>query len=266
MKRIIYNSHNGTHPIIAEKEGSTLTLRFGTNARQSCINPTEPNHLILDYTKWLMTALLFTSNPTNFLVLGLGGGTITQFLLHHHKDSHIDSVERCQTVINIAHDCFNLPQQTNKFRIFNQDARYFLSPKNPATLPHYHIAFIDIYEPDCMAPLLFQSEFYSQVLQKLSPNGIMAVNLWDGNKKLYQKALAAIYHSCNGNCLLLPVKKRSNRILLVFPYNFTKNNLSEIKNRAGIYSQHYGLPFNIYLKYLKKPKYLPLFNFFMGSA
>jgi spermidine synthase len=266
MERIIHNSHNGIHPIVADEKGTIRTLRFGTNARQSCLDLNEPSRLILDYTKWMMTALLFPPQPSRFLVLGLGGGSITHFLLHHHHNCIIDSVERSQTVINLAHKHFLLPRKSNRLRIFNQDAWDFLNRKARNRSSSYHVAFVDIYEPDSMAPLFFNPDFFTSILQHLSSNGVMAVNVWNGDKKLYKRALAAILHSCKGHCLLLPVQNSSNHILLAFPNAISNTQIRKIKKKTEQHSRFYNLAFDTYLKKIRRPGYLPLIHFFTGLA
>ena len=257
MERVIYRGHTGSHPIEVMDEGPLRSLRFGAEERQSCIDLNAPHELQLAYTRWMMTALLFHSDPKKFLLCGLGGGSIAHFLLHHHPKACLDIVEKEKRVIHVAKKFFHLPR-TNRLHLYQNDIIDFLcSPSSPSFF--YQIAFIDIFGPRSMAPPLFIPDFYRSILDRLEPNGIMAVNLWNGDKHLYGLACQAIRESCNNQMLEMAVKKRSNAILLAFPGELPKKTLRKARKHVAQHQQHYHLPFHRYLKKLRRTNKITLF-------
>ncbi|HEB49056.1 MAG TPA: hypothetical protein ENI89_00445 [Desulfobulbus sp.] len=251
MERIIFSEQGGEHPVVVVEEEHVRCLRFGTGARQSCMDTLAPHRLQLAYTRWMMTALLLHPQPERFLVLGLGGGSLVRFLLHHHPGARIDVVEKSAEVIRIARAYFQLPQPEN-LRILHLDAADFAARlSGPGTLP-YHVAFVDLFGPDCMAGPVFEPEFHNRVLHSLAPDGVMAVNLWSGDRRRFLLARRAITVTCPGRVLKLQVKKRSNVILLAFPHRIPKSRLRRVRKNILPLQQRYGLDFARYLKRLRR--------------
>ena len=257
MERVVYRGNTGSHPIEVMDDGPLRSLRFGAEERQSCIDLDYPHELQLAYTRWMMTALLFHPDPKKFLLCGLGGGSIAHFLLHHHPTACLDIIEKEEKVIHVAKKFFHLPR-TSQLRLYQNDVIDFLchssSPKTS-----YQVAFIDIFGPRSMAPPLFVPDFYRSILDKLEPNGVMAVNLWNGDKHLYGMARQAIRDSCNNQVLEMAVKKRSNAILLAFPEELPKKTLRKARKHVAQHQQHYDLPFHRYLKKLRRTNKITLF-------
>ncbi len=247
---IIFRGHTGTHPVEITDENNLRNLRFGTQERQSTMDLDNPQVLQLAYTQWMMTALLLHPAPRNFLLLGLGGGSIVRFLLHHHPDCRIDVVEKEQLVIELARGHFQLPH-SNTLQILHQDAVHFLCNPTKDKIT-YDIAFIDIFGPRSMAPPLYVADFHQAILDHLAPSGVMAINLWNGDKKLYRRALQAIRTASKDNVLQMQVKKRSNTILLAFPRAIPKKRINAVKKQLHHYQQHYQLDFSLYLKRLRR--------------
>ena len=249
MEQLIYSGKGESFPVEVSQNGSIRNLRFGTEERQTSIDLERPHELQLAYTRWMMTALAIHPSPSRFLLVGLGGGAIAHFLLHHHPDALLDIVEKDREVISVAHSLFNLPRD-EKVRVHHLDAVDFLcTASSPAT---YHVAFIDIFGAGTMAPPLYSPLFYRAVLDRLSPGGIMAVNLWSGDRALFTEAAAAICESCNDQAVQMAVKKRSNTIMLAFTGEVPRKTIRRAKKQAAVHARRYRLPFHRYLKQLRR--------------
>ncbi len=263
MEQVSIHSHKRLHPVTTGEEGPRRTLHFGTLARQSCLDIDQPHELVLAYTRWIMTALLFPASTDKFLLLGLGGGAMAHFLLHHHPGCHLDSVERSDEVIKLAHDFFKLPH-TGSHTILCKDVTDFILEENNKRFNGYDVAFIDIFEPEQMAAPLFDTDFLKAVLERLGPDGVMAVNLWKGDSKMFRRAKKAIKKSCDGRYLFLPVDKRSNFIVLAFSGRNYKKRLQFLKQKTAIFEEQYNLSFQYYLSKifapLSIPPYLPFWS------
>jgi len=248
MQQLVFSGHTGQHPVLVTDEDNLRSLRFGTEERQSCIDLHAPWELQLAYTQWMVTALLLHPCPEKFLLFGLGGCALPHFLLHHHPEAHIDVVEKEAQVIELAHGYFKLPA-SDTLRIINQDAVDFVSTTDTSD---YHVAFLDIFGPGAMAPALFAPDLYSSILSCLAPEGVLAVNLWDGDKALFHRALQAVREGSEGQVLQMQVKKRSNVILLVFPGDIPQKNIKKAQKNSPYYQQRYQLDFPQYLKRLRR--------------
>jgi spermidine synthase len=248
MRHLVFSGQAGDHPVLVTDEAGLRCLRFGTDERQTCIDLHQPWELQLAYTQWMITALLLHPRPEKFLLIGLGGGALPHFLLHHHPEARIDAVEKEQLVIDLAHDLFRLPRRDG-LRIVQQDAFSFLRA-DPAT--GHHVAFLDIFGPGFMAPPLYDPELYRLLLERLSPDGILAVNLWSGDQAVYDQALQAAHEGCGGRLLRMQVKKRSNVILLGFAGEIPHQTIKKAQNRSADFQQRYGLDFSPFLKRLRR--------------
>lgn len=259
MRQLIYSGHTGEHPVLITDENGLRTLRFGSEERQTCIDLHKPWVLQLAYTQWMATGLLLHPQPEKFLLVGLGGGALAHFLLHHHPEAEIDVVEKERLVIEQAHAAFHLPQ--HGLRIVHRDALSFLRT-DPAS--DYHLAFLDIFGPGCMAPALFDPELYRLLLNRLHPEGVLVANLWCGDKPLYQRALQAIGEASGGRCLQMAVTKRSNVVLLTFPREVPRKTIKKAQKHSAAYRQRYGIDFAPFLKRLRRTNRSPLLDFLFG--
>jgi spermidine synthase len=248
MQHLVFKGHTGQHPVLVTDEGTLRSLRFGTDERQSCIDLQSPWKLQLAYTQWMTTALLLHPSPERFLLFGLGGCALPHFLQHHHPEARIDVVEKEAQVIQLAHSYFQLPI-SDTLRIIHQDAVAFLEI---AETSDYHVAFLDIFGPGAMAPALFAADLYRSILARLALDGVLVVNLWNGDKALYNQALQAVRDASDGQVLQMQVKQRSNVILLIFPREIPHKDIKIAQKNSHLYQQRYGLDFALYLKRLRR--------------
>ncbi len=251
MERTVFSGSTGQHSVQVEEKGSLRILRFGTDAKQSCIDLREPWKLQLDYTRWMVTALLLHPAPSRFLLFGLGGGALPHFLLRHHPGARIDVVEKEALIIRLAQTHFQLPGHPF-LRLIHQDGATFLSATDTAAA--YHVAFLDIFGPDSMAPDLFQPDMYRSVLKRLNPLGVLAVNIWSGDRGQFRKALAAAEEGGNGKLLCLRMQQRGNVILLLFPGEIPWARIRSVSKNALPYQRRYGFDFSFCLKKLRRYK------------
>ncbi|MGI6656692.1 MAG: hypothetical protein ACOX5Z_07685 [Desulfobulbus sp.] len=232
---------------VADEEGLRV-LRFGGGERQSCLDMRYPHRLQLAYTQWMATALLLHPDPKRFLVLGLGGGALPHFLLHHHPDALVDVVEKEAIILQVARDFFSLPHSP-RLRTFHQDA---LSYVRDTTEGGYQVAFLDIFGEDGMAPDLYEERLYAEVLARLSADGILVVNVWNGDRQLYRKAVEAAGAASDGRLLCLPVHKRGNELFFLFAGPIPKSGIRQAIRQSNVFFERYGIDFAPMLKRLRR--------------
>lgn len=246
--------------MIITDEGGLRCLRFGTEERQTCLDLLQPQMLQLAYTRWMATALLLHPQPQRFLVVGLGGGALVHFLLHHYPEGRITVVEKEPMVVELAHGYFGVPI-IDRLRVRHGDA-LDLGRIEPSG--NHHVAFLDIFSAGTMAPALYDAGLYRQVLQQLDSEGILAVNLWSGDRRLYRQALEAAEAASRGRMLQMQVKKRSNVILLLFAGEIPHRRIKQARKQGSLSQQRYGLDFPQYLKRLCRSNRLSILNALFG--
>lgn len=248
MEQIIFQGKNSEHPLIVSDSYPLRSLRFLTQSRQTCIDLQRPHVLQLAYTRWMMSALLFTLFPERILVVGLGGGALVHFLLHYLPSARLTVVEKSATVIKLARGFFTLPD-SNNIQIYPQKAEVFITKKKRAA-EKYDCIFLDIFAADAMAAPLYEEAFYQQLTNRLKTNGVLATNLWGADTKEFRRAQKAMHRGCNRQSLLLRVPKRGNVICLGFQHRLSREILTRARRNIANATCSYNLPFGKYWKQL----------------
>ncbi|MBM9615054.1 hypothetical protein JWJ90_12270 [Desulfobulbus rhabdoformis] len=263
MEQVIFNGKTAEHPVLITDEDSLRSLRFGTEERQSCLDLDAPHILQLAYTQWMTTALFLHPQPSRFLVVGLGGAALPHFLLHHFPACELTIVEKQRLVIDLAHGYFRLPLKPEQIRLCHQDALHFGRNEPPGD---YHTAFLDIYGAGAMAPALFDPLFYRLLLEQLEGQGTLAINLWSGNRRLFQQALEAIHEASDGQMLSMQVKKRSNAIVLAFPGQIPHKAIKRARKQSTGLQQAYGIDYPLFFKRLRRTNRIPILSTLFAHA
>src|ERR1700741_5510930 len=85
------------------------TLHVGGEAIQSTMRISDPWSLALDYTRCMMSFLLFHPEPREALMIGLGGGSLPKFFHRNLKKTRVRVVELDPRVVAAARAHFSLP-------------------------------------------------------------------------------------------------------------------------------------------------------------
>ncbi len=231
-------------------DGRSRSLHFGTPARQSAMDLDDPERLQLPYTQAMMAFLLFQPQPTNVLMVGLGGGSMVKFLLRHFPGLRMDVVERSAKVVEIARRHFLLPDPEN-LHIHVDDGRHFMAT---APAQHYDVILLDAYGADGTPPPLLTTDFFADCHRRLRPGGVLAANLWGGRRAGFWQAMAGLESAFGRQVQQLPVAGRGNIVVLapVPPVAAPE----ELLTRAKDLRQRLELPFPVYLRALRRRRRL----------
>ena len=148
---------------------------------QSRINITQPNSLIMVYSHLMMASLLIKPQPKHVLVIGLGGGLFPKFLNSHYPESIIDIVEVDRKVIELSKQFFFF-KETQNCRVYVQDGRVFVRERLGKTT--YDMVFLDAFKSGSVPFHLKTIEFYEEILHSLTPDGVVASNLYGKSNTL----------------------------------------------------------------------------------
>lgn len=251
----IIHQSNSCDGLIAVSQHNTMrSLYLGSDAKQSCIDISNPHQLQLRYTQAMMLSLIFTSSLDHVLCVGLGGGAIPLFLLQHLSQTSIDVIEKRQDVVKIAHGYFALPE-TTRLRIQIGDGADYMSsqPAGPTDAPPaYNVIFVDAYDHSGMPSALKSVEFFQDCRDRLSINGVCAINLWRNKGHDYEETIANLNKAFEKNVLLLPIEGRGNIIAFACPSNALFVNLKRYRKQAIHWQNSTQLPLEDLLKQLRR--------------
>ncbi|MDH5614515.1 MAG: spermidine synthase, partial [Gammaproteobacteria bacterium] len=204
---IIHSSHDAEGVIDVVQDQTSLSLYFGSRAKQSSMYLHDPIKLALSYTRMMMGFLLFNDNPQRILLLGMGGGSLAKFLLHHFPECVIDAVDRRPNVVKLAQGYFRLPQDP-RLRIYIDDAFEFMS-KNTN---QYDAILIDAYDGKGMSDSVSHERFFENCYVQMNKDAVISMNLWSTDKSELKKTLSDIKNVFGNNCLELPIPEKGNLV------------------------------------------------------
>jgi spermidine synthase len=231
---------------ISERHG-VRSLHIGTDTVQSSMRLARPNDLELSYTRSMMAFLLFVAHPADVLIIGLGGGSLAKFIFHRFPDARIRAVEINPQVVSIARQYFNVPPDEERFRIIVGDGAEYVQQEDV----HADVLLIDGYEGDAHVEELASPAFYAACRSRLNPGGVMAVNLWGGDKLFYTLS-KRIEDAFPGGTLCLPAERPGNIAVFGFERNPGMLAWSELEHRARTLEAQYGLEFTRFVQSLRK--------------
>ena len=82
----------------------------GWDVTQSMTNLRDPDDLPLKIAQTMTTAIVYPEEPNKFLMIGLGGGTISTYLGRYMPETAIDIVEIDPGVIAVAKKYFGIKE------------------------------------------------------------------------------------------------------------------------------------------------------------
>ena len=150
----------------------TRQCRIG---RQSCIDPRNPDHFALNYTRMMLAGTLFAhEDPRRVLIVGLGGGSIATAL---RKLSELDG------------------------RVFVKRAA--------REGRQYDVILLDAFDHEYIPEHLLTREFLLEVKALMAPRGVLVANTFSSSR-LYDHE-STTYASVFGTFYNL---KRENRVIV----------------------------------------------------
>ena len=158
-------------PIVYEDRDS-VTLQFKIGEVQSEMLASDPNFLVLSYTRTMMAFMFFISEPKRITMIGLGGGSIPKWCYHQLSASDITVIEISPKVIALR-DQFYIPADDDRFRVICADGADYVSRTAEAT----DVLLVDGFDIHGQPPRLCSQEFYDNCYRALASDGLLVVNL-----------------------------------------------------------------------------------------
>ena len=226
--QVIHQERSLYRNILVEDKGDLRCLKFNvksTKTQQSCLLKSQPEQLVFNYTKLLMTSLLIVPDPKRILIIGLGGGTMSNTLAKLYPKSQIDNVEIDQAVIKVARDYFGF-FENNNIKTYNQDGRIYIK-RALLKKQQYDWIILDAFNGDYIPEHLMTKEFLQETKNLLSENGVISANTFSLSE-LYAHE-SATYKAVFGDFYQVSNQANANRIIIVSKNDFTTNSLNKSK-------------------------------------
>ncbi|AAZ24952.1 spermidine synthase [Colwellia psychrerythraea] len=227
MAEVIHSERSLYRNILVEDNGDLRCLKFNvksTKTRQSCLLKSQPQQLVFNYTKQLLTGLLVNPEPKHILIIGLGGGTMSNTLHQLLPDSYIDNVEIDESVIKVARQYFGF-LENDQIKTYSQDGRVFVK-RALLKKQEYDWIILDAFNGDYIPEHLMTKEYLEETKRLLSPQGILTANTFSSSQ-LYRYE-SATYKAVFGDYYQVSNPDNSNRIILARNSGLDENLYKEL--------------------------------------
>jgi spermidine synthase len=164
------------HVVVAER-GSVRTMYFvvgDTYYIESRIDRAHPRSLDLDYTRTMMAGFLLQPKPQRILMIGFGGGSLSNYLFERIEGLEVDGVDIDGEVLRLARKYFGVPDDP-RYRTHAADGRLFVDEAPAAQ--KWDMIILDAFRGVFVPFHLKTVEYYETLLAHLSPRGVVVANL-----------------------------------------------------------------------------------------
>ena len=210
---VIHQERSLYRNILVDDKGDSRCLKFNVKSNktnQSCLYKSDPQRLVFNYTKLLFSGLLLIEEPKNILIIGLGGGTMSNTLHQLYPNSVITNVEIDPAVVKVARQYFGFIENQSVTSVI-QDGRIFIK-RAIIKKQKYDWIILDAFNGDYIPEHLLTQEFIQETKSLLNENGVLSANTFSVSD-LYAHE-SATYKSVFGDFYNVRNYKNSNRIIL----------------------------------------------------
>jgi spermidine synthase len=204
----------------------------------------DPWALALDYTRCMMSFLLFHAEPREVLMIGLGGGSLAKFFHRNFRKTRVRVVELDERVLIAARAHFALPPDDARLAVEIGDGAEALAPECCDVL------VVDAYHDEEHVPQLASTEFYDAAYLALAEQGVMVVNFMDDDRLLdqYLKRMEAAF---GGRVLAMKALYDPNVLAFALKGFDSRISWETLRQRAQQLESRYDLPFPRYVSRLR---------------
>lgn len=184
-------------------------LHLGTGAIQSAMRVNRPWYLELPYTRAMMSYLLFVPEPSEVLMIGLGGGSLAKFIRKHRPQTRITAVEVSSQVAAAARNHFALPENDEYLEVIIGDGTEYIFAHPESA----DVILLDGFDARCQVEGLATQAFYKACKRALKPGGVLVVNFW-GRDPEFVTWFSRLVAAFDGQVAWLPIMGKVNVIAI----------------------------------------------------
>lgn len=220
------------------EEGGVRTLHLGSDTVQSSMRLSDPNELVLSYTRAMMGFLLFHREPRHLVMIGLGGGSLAKFAYHRFPEAMVTAIECNPKVIALARTLFHVPPDDERFVVLQADGDQYVRD-NPASCD---VLMVDAFDHVAQVEALATEDFYARARDALVDDGVLVVNLWSTDNR-FDTYLQRIERVFDHRVVCLPAERKGNVAVFAFTRRPTMTRFEQLKERARELEARTGLEF-----------------------
>jgi len=248
---LVHQEHDDQGLIeIVETEG-VRALHFGTSPRQSSMCLKSPNELHSKYVRAMMAWLLFKEQPENVLMVGVGGGLLSKYLLYQFPECQIKAIEFRQAIVKIARRFFALPLDS-RLKVKIGDGAHYIRQQGQQSSEQHDLIMIDAFDAEGMADTMQGINLFSACKELLTNDGLLVINLWGTSHELFKQLSLEMSAIFNSKVLFLPVRGRGNVIAIAFADGVDSYSMKSLRARAKQLEEQYQIEFIDFIKDLKR--------------
>ena len=175
-EQVLERAVSDYNEVVVTQAGSVRTMYFVQGERwliESRLDLQHPEALSLGVFRSMRAALLLQPAPTRILMVGLGGGQLSNYLFAHLPGVEIDAVDIDPEVVRLARTYFAIPQSP-RYRTHVGDGRLFVEQRGD---PDTDLLILDAFRGTSVPFHLRTRQFYAACRQRLGPSGALVANL-----------------------------------------------------------------------------------------
>lgn len=231
--------------LTVSEERGVRTLHVGGEAIQSSMRLADPFALELEYTRGMMSFLLFHPRPARALKIGLGGGSLVKFFWKRMPWMKTRVVELDRRVVDVARVQFHLPEDDARLAVEIGDGAEALAPECCDLL------VVDAFDDERPPAELVSRAFFDAAWLALQAPGVLVLNLMNDDPKLDER-IARLEAAFGGTVLALPALYDPNVIVLALKGAPARFAWDDLLRRAHALERRFGLPLPRYVPRLKR--------------
>ena len=194
-----------TRPPTVRRGWRYTELQFAGGVSQSRMRTFRPDHLLIDYTRTMMAALLFRPRPRRLGMVGLGGGSQAKFCHRHLPETRVEVAENNPQVVALRR-MFRIPRDDARLQVFLADGAGFLRERRG----RFDILLVDGYDETGIPAALSSQRFYDDCRDALAEGGVLASNLYATDFAAHVEKLQRSFG--RKRVWVLEEKRQSNRV------------------------------------------------------
>jgi spermidine synthase len=186
------------------RDGDSVSLQFYIGEIQSEMRASDPNLLVLAYTRTMAAFTLFYPQPKRIAIVGLGGGSIAKWCYHQLPAVDITAIEISAMVIALR-EHFYIPADNDRFRVICGDGADYVARTEDSP----ELLLVDGFDIHGQPPQLCSEEFYRNCYRTLASDGVLVANLCDNE---YQQPVDRIRRIFDHRVLIAIPEGGENRV------------------------------------------------------
>jgi spermidine synthase len=201
--------------VVITEEDSIRCMRFETRRKkvtnQACIDLENKQRMVFEYSHGLLAGYAITPNPKRILIIGLGGGVLSNVMHELSPNAEIINVDIDPVVVKLAKKYFDY-KDGNNIKTVIKDGRVFVK-RALLKKEKFDWIVLDAFNGDYIPEHLMTKEFLTETKKLLNDGGILTANTFSSS--LLYDYESATYQNVFGKLQIFKAPTKGNRVIFV---------------------------------------------------